>query len=103
MATPRGGIMGVSQVAIRSITKSVESFDGFVGEFLTMDMTKTLRIAFIVAILFPIIITQLGSVDTSGWNTTLVTIWTNLPIFIGLGVLFLFLKMGGLGGSNVKG
>ena len=68
-----------------------------------MDMTKTLRIAFIVAILFPIIITQLGSVDTSGWNTTLVTIWTNLPIFIGLGVLFLFLKMGGLGGSNVKG
>lgn len=62
-----------------------------------MDMGKALRLAFIVAILFPIIIVQLNGVDTSGWDSTLVTIWVNLPIFIGLGVLFAFLKMGGLG------
>ena len=67
-----------------------------VKRFHKMDMGKTLRIAFITAILFPIIITQLSGVDTSGWDATLVTIWTNLPIFIGLGVLFAFLKMGGL-------
>ncbi len=62
-----------------------------------MDMGKVLRVAFIVAILFPIIITQLDGVDTSGWDATLITIWNNLPIFLGIGVLFLFLKMGGIG------
>ncbi len=68
-----------------------------------MNMSSTLRTAFIVAILFPIIITQLNGVDTSGWDATLVTIWTNLPIFIGLGVLFVFLKMGGLSTSGRVG
>ena len=65
-----------------------------------MDMGKILKIAFVTAILFPIIITQLNGVDTSGWDATLVTIWSNLPIFIGIGVLFVFLKMGGISGRG---
>lgn len=65
-----------------------------------MDMGKILKIAFITAILFPIIIVQLNAVDTSGWDATLVTIWDNLPIFIGVGVLFVFLKLGGIGGRG---
>ncbi|KKL24773.1 hypothetical protein LCGC14_2411990 [marine sediment metagenome] len=60
-------------------------------------MGRLLKTAFLVAILFPIIISQLGGVDTSGWNTTLVTIWTNLPIFAGIGILFMFLKFSNLG------
>lgn len=65
-----------------------------------MDMGKILKIAFVTAILFPIIITQLNGVNTSGWDATLITIWDNLPIFIGIGVLFLFLKMGGISGKG---
>lgn len=59
-------------------------------------MVATLRNAFITAILFPIIILQLNAVDTSGWDATLVSIWGFLPIFLGIGVLFWFLKMGGI-------
>lgn len=67
-----------------------------------MDMGKLLKTAFLVAILFPIIVIQLGAVDTSGWNSTLVTIWDNLPIFAGIGVLFMFLKFANLGGGKGK-
>ena len=54
-------------------------------------MVGMLTVVFMVAILFPIIILQLIGVDTSGWPTALVTIWTNLPIILGLGLLVGFL------------
>lgn len=99
IANPRCSIIEVSQVAIgRSrFCKCRKNYAVYiVKRFHKMNMGKTLKIAFLTAILFPIIIAQLSGVDTSGWDTTLVTIWDNLPIFIGLGVLFAFLKMGGL-------
>lgn len=56
-----------------------------------IDMTGMLKTVFMVAILFPIIITQLIGVDTSGWPAALVTVWDNLPIILGLVLLIGFL------------
>lgn len=55
-------------------------------------MQSMLKTGILVALLFPIIVTQLVGVDTSGWDATLVTIWDNLPVFGGVAVAFLFLR-----------
>ena len=67
-----------------------------------IDMVGMLKMAFMVAILFPIIILQLVGVDTSGWPTTLVTVWTNLPIILGLVLLVGFLALTETGRATVR-
>ncbi len=56
-----------------------------------LDMVGMLKIAFLVAILFPIIVEQLIDPVTTSWPTQLVTIWDNLPIIAGLGLIIGFL------------
>ena len=67
-----------------------------------IDMVGMLKMAFMVAILFPIIILQLIGVDTSGWPTALVTVWTNLPIILGLVLLVGFLALTETGRGAVR-
>lgn len=55
-------------------------------------MQSMLKTGILVALLFPIIVTQLLNVDTSGWDATLVTIWDMLPVVAGAAVAFLFLR-----------
>lgn len=67
-----------------------------------LDMVGMLTTVFMVVILFPIIILQLIGVDTSGWPAQVITIWTNLPIILGLVLLIGFLAFTNVGRSVVS-
>lgn len=60
------------------------------------NMTNWLVVIFAAAILIPILVTQVTGADQSGWPTALVTIWDNIPVFVGLGILLGILGLVGI-------
>ena len=55
-----------------------------------------LVVAILAAALVPSIMTTLLAVDTTTWGTMPALIWDNLPVFLIIGVLYIFLKKTGI-------
>lgn len=67
-----------------------------------LDMVGMLKLAFMVAILFPIIVVQMLEPSTTSWPTALVTVWDNLLIILGLVLLIGFLGLTETGRGAVR-
>lgn len=52
-----------------------------------IDIVDLFIVLFVGAILLPIAISEFVGANTTGWGTTLVTVWDNIPIIGLVGVL----------------
>jgi len=57
------------------------------------DIVKLSIAAIVAAALIPTAVTQVSTVNTSGWNQTAATLWPLVPVFLVLGIALVFFKI----------
>lgn len=41
----------------------------------------------VIALILPVAINQFATVDTTGWDTTVVNLWKNIQVFVMVGIV----------------
>jgi len=59
----------------------------------TKDVIKLSIAAIIAGAILPTAVSQVSSVNTTGWNSSAAALWPLVPIFLVLGVALVFIKI----------
>jgi hypothetical protein len=57
------------------------------------DVVKLAIAAIVAAALIPTAVTQVSTVNTTGWDQTAATLWPLVPVFLVLGIALVFFKI----------
>jgi Flp pilus assembly pilin Flp len=81
------GIFGKIKNMVRAFARNTSGASG------TKDVIKLSIAAIIAGAILPTAVSQVSTVNTTGWNSSAAALWPLVPIFLVLGVALVFIKI----------